>query len=204
RAGTDYLPGVLRSPIRRETMPGVRLARCEETPAGGGRRRRSRRSRAGPEYPRSADRSVSLLSSARLYRSRARLQARLDRPQVPREIRGLAPDALRRAHGARRSHASLGPLAADCLHQVAGRFMIANTIDRARGRWREILPQLGIETNFLRNKHGPCPICGGKDRFRFDDREGSGSYYCNQCGPGPGLLLIRMLRGWDHKTACAE
>jgi len=82
--------------------------------------------------------------------------------------------------------------------------MIANTIDRARGRWREILPQLGIETNFLRNKHGPCPICGGKDRFRFDDREGSGSYYCNQCGPGPGLLLIRMLRGWDHKTACAE
>ena len=24
--------------------------------------------------------------------------------------------------------------------------MIANTIERARGRWREILPQLGIET----------------------------------------------------------
>ena len=82
--------------------------------------------------------------------------------------------------------------------------MIANTIERARGRWREILPQLGIETHFLCNKHGPCPICGGKDRFRFDDREGSGSYYCNQCGPGPGLLLIRKLRGWDHKTACAE
>ena len=82
--------------------------------------------------------------------------------------------------------------------------MIANTIERARGRWREILPQLGIDTRFLCNKHGPCPICGGKDRFRFDDREGSGSYYCNQCGPGPGLLLIRKLRGWDHKTACAE
>jgi len=82
--------------------------------------------------------------------------------------------------------------------------MIANTIDRARGRWREILPQFGIDTRFLRNKHGPCPICGGKDRFRFDDREGSGSYYCNQCGPGPGLLLIRKLRGWDHKTACTE
>ena len=81
--------------------------------------------------------------------------------------------------------------------------MIANTIERARGRWREILPQLGIETHFLCNKHGPCQICGGKDRFRFDDREGSGSYYCNQCGPGPGLLLIRKLRGWDHKTACA-
>jgi putative DNA primase/helicase len=82
--------------------------------------------------------------------------------------------------------------------------MIANTIERARGRWREILPQLGIDIRFLHNKHGPCPICGGKDRFRFDDRDGSGSYYCSQCGPGLGLLLIRKLRGWDHKTACAE
>jgi len=82
--------------------------------------------------------------------------------------------------------------------------MILNTVDLARGRWREILPPLGIETRFLHNKHGPCPLCGGRDRFRFDDRDGSGSYYCNQCGPGAGLLLIRKLRGWDHKTACAE
>ena len=80
--------------------------------------------------------------------------------------------------------------------------MILDTIDRANGRWREILPQLGIETRFLQNKHGPCPLCGGKDRFRFDDRDGSGSYYCNQCGAGTGLLMIRKLKGWDHKTAC--
>jgi putative DNA primase/helicase len=56
----------------------------------------------------------------------------------------------------------------------------------------------------LSNRHGPCPLCGGRDRFRFDDRDGSGSYYCNQCGPGCGLLLIRKLRAWDHKTACDE
>lgn len=79
-----------------------------------------------------------------------------------------------------------------------------DTIDRARHRWREILPQLGIDTRFLQNKHGPCPHCGGKDRFRFDDRDGSGSYFCNQCGPGTGLLLIRKVRGWDHRTACDE
>jgi putative DNA primase/helicase len=79
-----------------------------------------------------------------------------------------------------------------------------NTIDRARGRWKEILPQFGIAPQFLQNRHGPCPICGGKDRFRFDDKDGSGSYYCNQCGPGPGIMLIRKRHGWDHATACRE
>jgi putative DNA primase/helicase len=78
------------------------------------------------------------------------------------------------------------------------------TIERATGRWREVLPLLGIDTRFLTNKHGPCPLCRGRDRFRFDDKDGSGSYYCNQCGPGCGILLIRKLRGWDHKTACDE
>ena len=77
-----------------------------------------------------------------------------------------------------------------------------NTVERARGRWKEILPRLGIECRFLVNKHGPCPLCGGRDRYRFDDRDGSGSYYCNQCGPGPGLMLIRKLHKWDHATAC--
>src|SRR5690606_38385465 len=62
----------------------------------------------------------------------------------------------------------------------------------------------GIETRFLRNKHGPCPLCGGKDRFRWDDRDGSGSFYCNQCGPGPGLLLVRKLHGWTYAEACRE
>jgi len=79
-----------------------------------------------------------------------------------------------------------------------------DTVERTRDRWREILPIFGIDTRFLTNKHGPCPICGGKDRFRFDDRDGTGSYYCNQCGAGTGILLIRKLNGWDHKTACDE
>jgi putative DNA primase/helicase len=79
-----------------------------------------------------------------------------------------------------------------------------NTVERARGRWREILPQLGIETRFLTNRHGECPLCGGRDRYRFDNRDGSGSYYCNQCGAGAGLILIRKLHGWDYKTACDE
>ena len=79
-----------------------------------------------------------------------------------------------------------------------------NTVERASGRWHEILSKLGVETRFLTNRHGPCPICGGKDRFRFDDCDGSGSYFCNQCGAGTGLILIRKLKGWDHATACGE
>jgi putative DNA primase/helicase len=81
---------------------------------------------------------------------------------------------------------------------------MTGTVESARGRWREILPQFGIETRFLQNKHMPCPLCGGRDRYRFDDREGSGSYYCSKCGPGTGLILIRKLKGWDHATACRE
>src|SRR4051794_10211 len=82
--------------------------------------------------------------------------------------------------------------------------MMAGTVERARHRWREILPRLGIETRFLTNKHGPCPLCGGRDRYRFDDRDGTGSYYCNQCGAGVGVILIRKRHGWDHATACGE
>jgi putative DNA primase/helicase len=82
--------------------------------------------------------------------------------------------------------------------------MTLNTIERARYRWREILPQLGVETRFLTNKHGPCPLCGGKDRFRFDDRDGSGSYFCAQCGPGVGIMLLRKKHDWDFKTAVTE
>jgi putative DNA primase/helicase len=82
--------------------------------------------------------------------------------------------------------------------------MIGNTIERARHRWREILPRLGVEGRYLTNRQGPCPMCGGKTRFRFDDKDGEGTYYCNRCGAGVGIILIRKLRGWDHATACRE
>jgi putative DNA primase/helicase len=79
-----------------------------------------------------------------------------------------------------------------------------STRARAQHRWGEILPQLGVDTRFLQNKHGPCPLCGGRDRYRFDDKDGSGSYYCNQCGPGNGIILVCKLHGWDFPTAARE
>ncbi len=78
------------------------------------------------------------------------------------------------------------------------------TVDRARGDWREILLLLGVDARFLSGRKGPCPLCGGKDRFRFTNKDGDGWYYCNQCGPGSGILLLRKLHGWDHAQACRE
>lgn len=77
------------------------------------------------------------------------------------------------------------------------------TVERARGRWPEILSKLGVEERFLSKRQGPCPMCGGKTRFRFDDKN-EGWFYCNACGPGPGIVLLRKLHGWDHATACRE
>lgn len=47
-------------------------------------------------------------------------------------------------------------------------------------------------------------MCGGKDRFRWDDKDGRGTYYCNQCGAGDGYTLLRKVHRWDFKTTVAE
>lgn len=65
----------------------------------------------------------------------------------------------------------------------------------AQGRWRPILITLGIEEVALTGKHGPCPLCGGKDRFRFDDQEGRGTYFCAGCGAGDGMHLALRFTG---------
>jgi phage/plasmid primase-like uncharacterized protein len=40
----------------------------------------------------------------------------------------------------------------------------------------------GLTPDQLTDTHQPCPLCGGEDRYRFDDLNGTGSWYCNQCG----------------------
>lgn len=69
---------------------------------------------------------------------------------------------------------------------------MAEVRDLALNHWPEILMAAGIEKDHLRNKHGPCPVCGGTDRFRFDDLEGSGSYFCGNPhhGAGDGFKLL--------------
>ena len=61
------------------------------------------------------------------------------------------------------------------------------TVERATGRWPGILKHFGLDDRTLSGDHCPCPVCGGKDRFRFDDKEGRGTYYCSHCGAGHGM-----------------
>ncbi|GDX04840.1 DUF927 domain-containing protein [Buttiauxella sp. A111] len=75
---------------------------------------------------------------------------------------------------------------------------VSAVCEAARGRWPQILPALGIKVPTGKN-HGPCPSCGGKDRFRLDDKEGRGTWFCNQCGNGDGLDLVRLVSGKDIK-----
>ena len=53
------------------------------------------------------------------------------------------------------------------------------------GNWRAVLSALGIPAKLLDGRHHPCPGCGGKDRFRFDDKDGRGTWICGQGGGKP-------------------
>ena len=77
----------------------------------------------------------------------------------------------------------------------------------ASGRWPGILSRLGVRSDTLVDRHGPCPGCGGKDRFRFDDAE-AGSFICSQGGggtlAGDGFALLEHVHGWDASRALRE
>lgn len=76
--------------------------------------------------------------------------------------------------------------------------------DRAKGRWRDILRAVGFTDKNLNGHHGPCPMCGGRDRWRFDDREGAGSFFCSHCGAGGGVDLVMKFLKCDFITAKGE
>ncbi|EAV6897496.1 DUF927 domain-containing protein [Salmonella enterica] len=70
--------------------------------------------------------------------------------------------------------------------------IVSETARLARGNWRDIYQRLGVKIP-ENGKHGACPKCGGKDRFRMDDIDGKGTYFCNHCGNGDGLDLVKKV-----------
>jgi putative DNA primase/helicase len=85
-----------------------------------------------------------------------------------------------------------------------------NITDLTNGRWPDLLSKLaGLTPDQLTDKHQPCPLCGGEDRYRFDDLNGTGSWYCNQCGGkdqsgggGSGIDMLMRRTGLTYPEAC--
>lgn len=79
----------------------------------------------------------------------------------------------------------------------------AATIHAELGQqWPTVLASLGVGETFLRlRKAGPCPACGGRDRYTFDNRRGRGDFLCRHCGPGDGFVLLMRVYGWSFAEA---
>src|SRR5579859_1482108 len=54
--------------------------------------------------------------------------------------------------------------------------------------------------------NGPCPWCGGKDRFRVQPEQGTfGWFACNQCErSGSAVDYLMLKRGWSKGRALAQ
>jgi len=71
----------------------------------------------------------------------------------------------------------------------------------ANGRWSAIISTLTprlAQTVERGKRHGPCPLCGGKDRTRcHNDFNDTGGIICNQCGGGAdGLAVLMWANSW--------
>ncbi|MFC0226113.1 primase-helicase zinc-binding domain-containing protein [Serratia aquatilis] len=77
---------------------------------------------------------------------------------------------------------------------------VSHTARAATGQWPVLLPALGIHI-LAGGRAQPCPVCGGKDRFRFDNQQGRGTWFCNQCGGGDGLSLVEKALAVTTKEA---
>lgn len=55
--------------------------------------------------------------------------------------------------------------------------------------------------------HGPCPSCGGDDRFHVwpEQNQGQGGYWCRGCGlTGDAIQFLRDFEGLSFREACAR
>ena len=78
--------------------------------------------------------------------------------------------------------------------------VIRRVSEEARDRWPDVLSLMGIDVPASPRAQVACPACGGKDRFRFDD-DGRGAHFCNACGAGDGLELVKKVNNCDTTRA---
>src|SRR6516225_391738 len=97
------------------------------------------------------------------------------------------------AHGHSLSHQQSHP---------GGHAYMSEIADRCRNHWTPILGALSVlDEKALRHRDGPCPVCGGRDRFRYTDK-GYGRSYCRGCCMGgDGVALVEHVMGIDFAEA---
>ena len=84
-----------------------------------------------------------------------------------------------------------------------GNYNLEEVQSKARGRWKDIIVQLGVLTRAdVDNKTGiPCPKCGGKDRFCFNDHNDEGIAFCRQCDLKSPFKIIEVVKGCGFREA---
>jgi putative DNA primase/helicase len=65
-------------------------------------------------------------------------------------------------------------------------------------QWISLLVTYGVPADRLTGNACACPVCGGTDRFTYDNKRGRGDWVCRQCNAGnpmagDGLQLITRL-----------
>ncbi|MEX3935743.1 primase-helicase zinc-binding domain-containing protein [Paraburkholderia phymatum] len=72
------------------------------------------------------------------------------------------------------------------------------SFERSPEQWISLLVSYGVPADRLTGDPCACPICGGTDRFTYDNKRGRGDWVCRQCNngkamAGDGLQLITRL-----------
>ncbi|TCK33423.1 putative DNA primase/helicase [Paraburkholderia sp. BL8N3] len=70
--------------------------------------------------------------------------------------------------------------------------------DLSPEQWISLLMSYGVPADRLTGDACACPVCGGDDRFTYDNKRGRGDWVCRQCNygkpmAGDGLQLITRL-----------
>lgn len=76
-------------------------------------------------------------------------------------------------------------------------------------QWLALLQRYGVPASSLNGKGAPCPICGGTDRFTYDNKRGRGDWVCRKCNDGDrmagdGYQLICRSAGISFRELMVE
>jgi putative DNA primase/helicase len=76
-------------------------------------------------------------------------------------------------------------------------------------QWVTLLLKYGVPQSSLTGKSGSCPICGGNDRFTYDNKRGRGDWVCRKCNSGDpkagdGFELICKVAGMSFRELMIE